>query len=173
MRFIAIVALAVIAAISYGILHDQITARVCVEYFTIGHPRIFRTESPTLLAIGWGIVATWWFALPLGFSLACASRLGDRPKRSARELVRPLLLLLACTGAAAALAGVSGYVLVHSNAIVVDPWIVGHVPAEARFRFVADWWAHNTSYAAGFVGSIILCIWVWIDRGRKMKNPGR
>lgn len=27
--------LAVIAAILYGIVHDQVTARICLEYFTI------------------------------------------------------------------------------------------------------------------------------------------
>ena len=36
-----IVVLCIVAAIVYGILHDQVTARVCVEYFTIGHPPIF------------------------------------------------------------------------------------------------------------------------------------
>jgi hypothetical protein len=30
----------VAAAIIYGILHDQITARVCVEYFTVFHPPV-------------------------------------------------------------------------------------------------------------------------------------
>ena len=53
MRFITIVALAVLAGITYGILHDQVTAHVCVEYFTIGHPALIPTESPTLLAIAW------------------------------------------------------------------------------------------------------------------------
>lgn len=51
--FIAIVLLAVLAACGYGVIHDQITVRICLEYFTIGHPRIFTTESPTLLAFGW------------------------------------------------------------------------------------------------------------------------
>jgi hypothetical protein len=60
--------------IAYGILHDQVTARVCLEYFIIGHPPLIASESPTLLAIAWGIVATWWFALPLGFALAAAAR---------------------------------------------------------------------------------------------------
>jgi len=36
MEYIKIVLLAIAAAISYGILHDQITVRVCIEYFTIG-----------------------------------------------------------------------------------------------------------------------------------------
>jgi hypothetical protein len=47
-----IILLCIEAAIVYGILHDQVTARVCVEYFTIGHPPIFHTDDPTLLAFG-------------------------------------------------------------------------------------------------------------------------
>jgi hypothetical protein len=31
-----IIMLCLLAAIAYGILHDQVTARVRVEYFTIG-----------------------------------------------------------------------------------------------------------------------------------------
>ena len=63
MHAVAIVVLCIGSAVIYGILHDQITARICVEYFTIGHPPIFPTESPTLLGIGWGILATWWVGL--------------------------------------------------------------------------------------------------------------
>jgi hypothetical protein len=54
-----IIVLCIVAAMVYGILHDQVTARVCVEYFTIGHPPIFHTDDPTLLAFGWGVIATW------------------------------------------------------------------------------------------------------------------
>ena len=67
------------AAIIYGILHDQITARVCVEYFTVFHPPVFATQSPTLLACGWGVIATWWVGLFLGLFLAVAARIGPRP----------------------------------------------------------------------------------------------
>jgi hypothetical protein len=49
MHAIAIVILCIVSAVSYGILHDQITARICVEYFTIGHPPVFDTTSPTWL----------------------------------------------------------------------------------------------------------------------------
>ena len=66
MESLKIIALCIFSAVLYGILHDQVTARVCVEYFTIGHPPVFATESPTLLAIGWGIIATWWGRAVLG-----------------------------------------------------------------------------------------------------------
>jgi hypothetical protein len=35
---IAIILLSIASAVGYGIVHDQITARICIEYFTIGHP---------------------------------------------------------------------------------------------------------------------------------------
>ena len=66
MESLKIVLLCILSAILYGILQDQVTARVCVEYFTIGHPPVFNTESPTLLALGWGVIATWWVGLLLG-----------------------------------------------------------------------------------------------------------
>ena len=58
MRGVGIVALCVLAAVTYGVAHDQVTARVCVEYFTVGHEPIFGTDDPTLLGLGWGILAT-------------------------------------------------------------------------------------------------------------------
>jgi len=54
MEAVMIVICAVLGAISYGVIHDQITVRICLEYFTIGHPPVFDTTSPTLLALGWG-----------------------------------------------------------------------------------------------------------------------
>ncbi|MEX0794660.1 MAG: hypothetical protein WD045_16100 [Pirellulaceae bacterium] len=76
MQFLLIIALSIASAVIYGILHDQITARVCVEYFTIGHPPVFNTEAPTLLGLGWGIIATWWVGLILGVGLAMVARIG-------------------------------------------------------------------------------------------------
>src|SRR5207253_9449473 len=94
MQFIWIILLAVIAAVSYGVVHDQVTARVCVEYFTIGHPPVFDTDDPTLLGLGWGVIATWWVGLMLGVPMAVVARAGSLPKRSALSLVRPIGILM-------------------------------------------------------------------------------
>src|SRR5881392_4146488 len=109
MQFLFIVALCVVAAITYGIVHDQVTARVCVEYFTIGHAPIFGTDDPTLLGLGWGVIATWWVGLLLGVPLAVAARAGSRPKRSLGSLVRPIIGLLAVMACCALIAGVAGW----------------------------------------------------------------
>lgn len=58
MEAVKIVSFAVLVAILYGVLHDQITAHLAVEYFTVAHAPVFPTTSPFLLALGWGVIAT-------------------------------------------------------------------------------------------------------------------
>jgi H+/Cl- antiporter ClcA len=156
MRALAIVALCVGSAIFYGVLHDQITARVCLEYFTIGHPPVFATESPTLLGIGWGIIATWWVGLMLGLPLAIAARAGRRPKRNAPSLLRPIASLLLVMGVCAVLAGLTGYVLGRVGAVVLVEPLDSLVPEVKHAAFLGDLWAHLASYFVGFVGGIVL-----------------
>ncbi len=73
MPFLAIVAMGIGSAVVNGVVHDQVTVRVCLEYFTIGHPRVFSTESPTWLALGWGIIASGWVGFLLGVFVALTS----------------------------------------------------------------------------------------------------
>lgn len=154
------------AVIGYGIIHDQITARVCVEYFTVGHPPVFGTDDPTLLALGWGIFATWWVGLLLGVPLAIAARAGNRPLRSVGSLVRPVAALLAVMGVCAALAGVLGWLLARNGvAFLVGP-ISQELPADRHVPFLADLWAHSASYAVGFIGGVIVIANVWRSRKR-------
>ncbi len=44
MRSLAIIGMCICSAVIYGLLHDQIIARICVEYFTMGHAPVFDTE---------------------------------------------------------------------------------------------------------------------------------
>ncbi|HUK48266.1 MAG TPA: hypothetical protein VLW06_11765 [Terriglobales bacterium] len=107
MEFLKIWLLSIGAAITYGILHDQVTAHFCVEYFSIAHPIILPLTSPTLLALQWGILATWWVGAFLGLLLAISARSGSYPTLSAREITRPLIALLCCMGVGAFIAGFS------------------------------------------------------------------
>ncbi len=45
MEFAKIIGLCILAAIGYGIVHDQVTARICVEYFTVFHAPILGVRS--------------------------------------------------------------------------------------------------------------------------------
>src|SRR5882757_5376717 len=120
MEFLRIVGLGLGAAIGYGILHDQITARICVEYFTVGHPPLIASTSPTLLALAWGVVATWWVGLPLGLGLAVAARVGTRPKVNAGAVAPSVLALLGIMAACALAAGLTGYLLARLNGVGLD-----------------------------------------------------
>ena len=167
MECLAIVALSVVCAVTYGILHDQITARVCVEYFTIGHPPVFPTDDPTLLGLGWGVIATWWVGLPLGMLLAAAARVGSLPKMELRDLLKPVGVLLACCGLLALTAGVVGYVLANAGVVTLDDWLAARIPPARHALFLADGFAHLASYTGGFVGGLVLCLWVVMRRYRR------
>jgi hypothetical protein len=169
MRFLAIVALCVASAIAYGIVHDQITARICLEYFTIGHPPILPPsvfESPTWQGIAWGILATWWVGLLLGIPLAIAARAGRRPKRGVGGLLRPIGRLLAGMAAFAALMGLIGYGLGSAGVVRLVGPISSRVPEDRHALYLADLWAHLASYAGGLLGGSLTIVGVWRSRAR-------
>ncbi len=165
MQSLRIVLMCMVAVMCYGIVHDQVTARICVEYFTVGHRQIFRTDNPTLLGIGWGMIATWWVGLPLGLLLAVVARTGSRPKRSVRSLVGPVARLLSVTGVCALAAGLVGWLLASSGVIFLVGPIARQLPADRHVAFLADMWAHSASYIVGLVGSILVLVRVWRSRG--------
>jgi hypothetical protein len=156
------------SAVVYGILHDQITARLCVEYFTIGHPPVFGTDDPTLLGIGWGILATWWGGLLLGIPMALAARAGRLPKRNAASLVRPIGILLAVMACSAAVAGLAGWFLSSHGTVFLVGYLAKAVPQEKHVLFLTDAWAHSASYVVGFVGGAMLVVSVWRSRRRHL-----
>ena len=165
-----IVLTCIVAAIFYGILHDQFTARICLEYFTVFHPPIFNTQSPTLLALGWGIIATWWVGAILGFLLAIASRAGSRPKLPAAALLTPIAKLLLIMGTSAALSGFAGFILARRGIVVPPRWVASALAPAAYPSFTADWYAHSASYAVGFIGGLALCITQFRRRGRMLRS---
>ena len=166
MQFLAIVLTCVFAAVGYGIVHDQITARVCVEYFTVGHPPVFDTADPTLLGLGWGVIATWWVGLLLGVPLAVAARAGSRPKWSVKMLLRPIAYLLVVLAVSALLAGIAGWLLARSGAVILVGPIARELPADRHVPFLVDTWTHSASYLVGLVGGIVVVFRVWASRRR-------
>jgi hypothetical protein len=156
MEFLKIVALGVLAAVTYGIVHDQVTVRVCLEYFTVGHPQLISSTSPTLLALAWGVVATWWVGLPLGFALAVTSRAGNRPKLAAAALLPLVLPLLGAMAVCALLAGIAGYLLASHGFLGLYGQVGDVLPYPVHARFLADLWAHNASYLSGIIGGVIV-----------------
>lgn len=163
-QFLAIIAMCVAAAVTYGIIHDQITIRICVEYFTIGHPRIIDSSSPTLIALAWGVVATWWVGLGLGILVAVAARVGRWPKLEPRVLVVPLALVLLFAAVMALIAGEIGPDL-------YVPYRVSGLSSkigEAAYKpYLTCRCAHTASYNAGAIGGVTMAAWIVYCRWRR------
>ena len=162
-----IVVLCVAAAVAYGVVHDQITVRVCVEYFSRTQPHLIDSESPTLLAFAWGVVATWWVGLGLGILIALAARIGTWPTVDSRDIVKPVLLLLATMGTLATLAGFSGFHLSHDGLISLPPGVEGVLPIETHHRWMGVLYAHNASHDVGFIGGLTLAVLTIMTRRRR------
>ena len=157
-----------IAAVLFGIVHDQITTRICLEYFTIGHPKVINSESPTLLAFTWGVLATWWVGVILGLPLALCSRVGSWPKFTYKDQVRPLIYMLAIMLFCALLVGAIIHLSTHSLPPGNFTEILGpRISPEVQNSFIVVWAMHLTSYAAGFIGGITLMVRTIIIRKRK------
>lgn len=173
--FAAIVALVTGAAVLYGIVHDQITARICLEYFTIGHPRAFASNSPTLHGLYWGVVATWWAGLLAGLLIAAAARLGRWNKLTARH-IWPLIVALLIVMAASATA--LGW-LAHEfsdRSTTLDKPIARRgvvVPNEEQLDFIACAFAHAASYSVGFGGSVVIAFVIVVSRGVRARRRDR
>jgi hypothetical protein len=160
-----IILVCMLGAVLYGIAHDQITARICVEYFNPGHPLIFGDIlDPTLLGLGWGVVATWWVGFFLGVPLALCCTVGQWPQLPARRMIKPvavtllmLALLAACSGFAGYLAGVRGYYPFDEE--LADPGVSG---SSFALRWTVVHTTHLASYVFGGVQGLGLCGWaIW------------
>jgi len=165
-RKATIVLLSTVAAIAYGVVHDQITARLCVEYFTIGHPLLFHTTSPTILGICWGIVATFGVGALLGIILALVSQSEGPPPVPILRLCKSILGLLAVMAVSASLAGVVGFELSQRSIICIPETLAELIPPSHYHRFMAVWFAHGVSYLVGLAGASFIILRIWSARGR-------
>lgn len=153
-----IVLLPTLAAIAYGIAMDQITIRVCPEYFTIAHPHILNTGSLTLLALAWGVIATWWAGAIAGVAFAFAARAGKLPKVTWRRFARPLAVLALVMAFCTIAAGFIGALMVNSGSIpAVQAWALA-LPLDKQAAFMADAFAHVASYLVGALGCLTIAV---------------
>jgi len=155
----AIILQCILAAVCYGIIHDQITTRVCLEYFTIAHPRLIESTSPTVLGLFWGVAATWWVGALLGVPLAFAARAGRWPQLDWRDLRHPLLCLLLVMAGAAAFAGISTWLSYRYGSSINLAELTGdRIPPQMRARFLGAWASHSMSYGIGSAGGLVLIV---------------
>lgn len=176
-----IVGLCVGSAITYGILHDQITYRMCPEYFTQGFhknmmdqwtdfplnsaKKLFddNPDNPTLRAALWGTIASWWMGAILGIPITLACRLGSWPKLGYKDIVKPLACSMGMTGATAAFSGLQAHLMIKNADPKAAQYLLNrmYVPINGVTDykgFLTDLCAHEAAYAAGPVWSLALIV---------------
>ncbi|HEV2287391.1 MAG TPA: hypothetical protein VGR81_00395 [Candidatus Acidoferrales bacterium] len=153
-----IVLVSVAAAMGYGIVHDEVTIRVCAEYFTVAHAHLplLHSSSATIVALGWGVATSWWAGLAIGIALAIAARAGSLHKFTWRDFLRPIAWLLFAMAAVAALAGFAGWWLTETGRITAMQAWAAMLPFDRQGVFMADVWAHASNYLSGSIGGLLL-----------------
>ena len=156
--------------VGYAMLQDQISARVCPEYFTVLHPPIPGMTDPALLGISWGFIGGWWGGIVLGYVAGIVATLGPHPQLAPRELVRPLLVLVSVLATVTALTGFTVWQHANLLGVSLDGGMNELVPQERhRAVFVVACY-HFTGYATATIGGVVLCGWVWAERRKRSRN---
>ena len=163
---IKIVGLCTTASIGYGVVHDQVTACICPEYFAVAHPPLCTTCSTTVLALLWGFVGTFWIGAVFGAVLARVAS-GGQQRVPFRAISTRVGKLLAAMAAAATVVGSIGWLI--APHLALPDSLAGSIPANAKQAFFAVWFAHAASYTVGLLGAGLVTRGVWSQAGR---SPG-
>jgi hypothetical protein len=153
-------------------LQDQVSVRLCPEYFTVLHPPIPGLADPTLLGIGWGFLGAWWGGVLLGFVLSLVATLGPRPVLTVGELVRPVAILV---GVLAAVTALTGFTVWHHAGVLgvfLGAGMGELVPVENHRGLLTVACYHLTAYVTATVGGVVVCAWVWFQRCKR-DSPGQ
>ena len=177
-----IVAETTLAAITYGITHDQITSRVCFEYFFTGsHYPIVDSESPTLHALIWGVIATWWVGFGLGIPTAIFAQAGYWPVITASELLPFIYLHLKLTAFAATIVGFSSWVYMKASGYIPTEFIPNLLTGngylldtiEKKQNWLSVALTHDTSYFFGFLNSVLMWSLIMYERYKYSLNTNK
>lgn len=164
---VSIMLMSIAAAVLYGITQDQFTVRISEEYFTIAHPPMVQTDSPTLLALFWGTTGTFWVGIAFGIPLAYITSFGESRPIPARILLKPFLVLLITMGTIATAAGWWA-----SDFVSINPplWTHPGIADDRLDEFFVVSCIHCAAYLSGLIGSVALWRYAWLKR-RKLQKP--
>lgn len=135
-----------------GIAIDLVTANVAVEYFTVHHPRVVDSTSPWVMALVWGVGASWWFGLIAGALLWGINRRRSHPlpRRRIMKMVVPALGVIW-----GAMMTILVAVLAFASTIPTEQ---RKASFEADSRLMAVALAHAGEYVLGAIVTIVLMV---------------
>lgn len=136
-------------AVIYGIAHDMVTAHVAVDYFTKYHPHLVGSTNPVVMALLWGIIATWWFGAAGGVLLAVAAGVGRAPRITPKRVAAATAKALALVYLLAMGVLVGVYEFAQTAPDKTPDW-------DTRSRLVAVAVTHAFSYNAAAVAALLV-----------------
>lgn len=135
-----------------GISIDVVTANVAVEYFTVHHPHVVDSESPWVMALIWGVGASWWFGLIAAVLLWWVNSRRTEPlerKRILRMVVRSMILIWAIMmGILVGVYAFAGIIPAHRRPATF----------ESDRRLMAVALSHASEYVLGGIVTLVLLV---------------
>jgi hypothetical protein len=162
--FLKTIATCILASVLYGLIHDQITIRICPQYFTIWHPHVIETDSLTVLALVWGVIATWWMGAFLGILVGGSATFGQWPIPSFNYIFKCILWIMGASAIGAILAGLIAWQIHAIAPAFIMREQIASLDLETQRRFTIDLFIHNASYNVAPIGAIIASIFIWRRR---------
>jgi len=180
-REYAFLLIAVVAAIAYGAINDQITSAISWEYFYYAkdlYKILGPTTPPDMRALHWqaaivGAKATWTAGLIIGVALLLANNpMRDRPRLRNRQLLIyiPLIFLICVAfGVCFGFFGREGWL----NFLSADFQDMARADIFRPRRFMTTWGVHLGGYVGGGVGTALAIRKIFSDRSARIpQNPG-
>ena len=159
-REYAVLVVAVVAALVYGAVNDQVTVTISPEYFLQGK-ELYKVvgDHPAAAALRWaaakvGLKATWSVGLVIGVAILLANNpWRTLPRLPNRRLVTTLPLIFVAAAVLGAVGGGLGYAGLLTG---LDPDFRFMVDANVLrpYRFMATWGVHLGGYLGGAVGTV-------------------
>lgn len=162
-----------LAAIVYGVVHDQITVRISPPYLMDWHPQIVPSRDPTVVALAWGVVATWWFGLILGAVLAAAATLGRRPPAPWDWIGRAIVGIFLFAAFGAIVAGAVSKAVALELPKTFFGMFYAELSRPERQAFSQAAAIHEASYDAAGVATLVAAVLIFRRRLAKAPPEGQ
>ncbi len=135
-----------------GVAMDLVTAHLAPGYFIMKQPKLTASEEPLVLALVWGIGASWWFGAIAGAILSLQNWLRKQPLPL--SVIRPKIVK-----------AVLAMWLLLMALLITFYLLIGALPAEARRpsfdldrRMMSVALTHMTEYVIGLTAVVIVML---------------
>jgi hypothetical protein len=158
---------------AFGMILDQISVRLCPEYFTALHSPIVGLTEPTLLGMAWGFLGSWWGGALWGYLAGViATSETQFPPFTVRNLIRPMLVTISFVAIVTTITGLTVWRHAEMFEIHFVGWLTTAVPVERQKNAFIVACYHFSAYISAIVGGMTMCVWLgWKRRQQPNTYP--